>query len=312
LFNRIVINTYSDISIEGSLFSGQTFRWRIIEEMPEYFINSINSIPIIIRQLKPDTFEAYYETETTTDSELSELLIAYFQLDLSPENLFPEEFSRRYPEVWQKLENYLPLRVLRQDPFEALITFMCAQGIGMQIIRRQIEMISRVYGKERSVFFNGREVTLFSFPAAISLADADPEKLSRCTNNNRTRARNIITAARSLAQGKLDFEKLRDKSMPLEELRNELCKLGGIGFKIADCIALFGLGRMDAFPIDTHVKQYLGKWFGIGADLQSLTPAAYLKLDAEARKILNPCFAGYAGHILFHCWRCEEKRLRTC
>lgn len=312
MFNRIVINCLSDISIEGSLFSGQTFRWRLIEEMPEYFVNIINSIPIIIRQLKMDIFEAYYETETTTESELSELITTYFQLELSPDNIFPEMFSRHYPEVWQKMKNYLTLRVLRQDPFETLITFMCAQGIGMQIIRRQVETISRIYGKERSVFFNGREVTLFSFPTVSALAEADPEKLSRCTNNNRTRARNIITAAGSISQGKLDFKKLQDKSIPLEELRNELCKLGGIGFKIADCIALFGLGRMDAFPIDTHVKQYLGKWFGIGADPGSLTPATYLKLDAEARTIMNPCFAGYAGHILFHCWRCEEKRLRTC
>ena len=85
----------------------------------------------------------------------------------------------------------------------------------------------------------------------------------------------------------------------------------GIGFKIADCIALFGLGRFDAFPIDTHVRQYLGKWFNSRTALRSLTPANYLILDAEARTFLNPELAGYGGHILFHCWRKEVKKLHS-
>ncbi|MEI6640380.1 MAG: Fe-S cluster assembly protein HesB, partial [Chlorobium sp.] len=73
----------------------------------------------------------------------------------------------------------------------------------------------------------------------------------------------------------------------------------------------FGLGRFDAFPIDTHVKQYLATWFNSTTALRPLTPARYLLLDAEARTFLNPELAGYAGHILFHCWRKEVKKLRS-
>ena len=118
-------------------------------------------------------------------------------------------------------------------------------------------------------------------------------------------------AARGVAEGKIDLAYLGNPQLPLSELRNTLCKNGGIGYKIADCIALFGLGRFDAFPIDTHVKQYLGEWFSSATALQSLTPRRYLALDAEARTFLKPELAGYAGHLLFHCWRKEIKGLRT-
>lgn len=81
--------------------------------------------------------------------------------------------------------------------------------------------------------------------------------------------------------------------------------------KIADCIALFGLGRFDSFPIDTHVKQYLLEWFGIEAARHSLTEKNYRILQHEAHAILGNDFAGYAGHILFHCWRKEIKKMRA-
>jgi N-glycosylase/DNA lyase len=200
---------------------------------------------------------------------------------------------------------------MRQDPFETMISFMCAQGIGMHLIRKQVTMLQQNYGEKRSVSFLEREIILHHFPSAERLAAADPMALSRCTNNNHVRARNIIMAARGVAEGRIDLACLGDPHLPLSELRSTLCKSGGIGYKIADCIALFGLGRFDAFPIDTHVKQYLGEWFGSATALRSLTPARYLTLDAEARTFLEPDLAGYAGHLLFHCWRKERKGLRT-
>ncbi|NTW10362.1 MAG: Fe-S cluster assembly protein HesB, partial [Chlorobiaceae bacterium] len=151
---------------------------------------------------------------------------------------------------------------------------------------------------------------LYGFPSPQRLAGCDPDELKRCTNNNSRRARNIILASKAVADGKIDLSALRNNSIPLDELRRTLCELDGIGFKIADCIALFGLGRFDAFPIDTHVKQYLAFWFRSNTAHRPLTPSTYLRLDAEARTILDPELAGYAGHILFHCWRKAVKKLR--
>ncbi len=192
-----------------------------------------------------------------------------------------------------------------------MVSFMCAQGIGMHLIRKQVSMLAMGYGNKVSVSVSGREVILYIFPTPEQLAEADPIALSLCTNNNRIRATNIILAAKGVLEGRINFDYLANRELPLSVLRNELCKNPGIGFKIADCIALFGLARFDAFPIDTHVKQYLAKWFNSTIALRSLTPGSYLALDAEARTFLNPELAGYAGHILFHCWRCEIKKLRS-
>lgn len=308
---QYVIKNNSRINIKETLFSGQSFSWNYFGDNQEYYSAIINSKPIILQQLSD-----FYLRVITTVNEINGISVTdfihnYFTLDIDPDCIFPENFHLLYPEIWQLLTDYFSVKIMRQDPFETMISFMCAQGIGMHLIRKQASMLRKTYGEISSVSFSGKEIILHRFPSPERLAAADPMTLSKCTNNNRVRARNIILAAQGVAEGTIDFDFLSDPQLPLTELRRTLCLNGGIGYKIADCIALFGLGRLDAFPIDTHVKQYLGQWFNSATALRSLSPANYLVLDAEARALLNPDFAGYAGHLLFHCWRREIKRLRT-
>ena len=299
------------VNIRQSLFSGQSFLWEIHGETNSYYSSIIKSIPVILCEISDHEFEIHSTENSVNGVPLSEFIHQYFTLDIDTERAFPENFSRLYPELWQLLAPYFSLRIMRQEPFETMISFMCAQGIGMHLIRKQITMLRQYYGEARSVLFHGKEVVLHHFPTPKKLAATDPAQLSRCTNNNRIRACNIILAAQGVAEGRIDFDALCNPALPLSELRNTLCQNGGIGYKIADCIALFGLGRFDAFPIDTHVKQYLGEWFHSATARRPLSPATYLALDREARTFLNPALAGYAGHLLFHCWRREVKGLRT-
>ncbi|WP_156778044.1 DNA glycosylase [Chlorobium ferrooxidans] len=308
---RTVIHTSSIINISDSLFSGQSFLWDSVDSMPDYFYSLVDSTPILLKQLTVCSFEVISESEKINGRSISEYIRDYLTLDIDINRLFPSGFSEHYPELWKLLSGYFSLRILRQDFFETLITFMCAQGIGMHLIRKQVTMLCHTFGEKRSILFNGKSITLYSFPTPLSLAEADIVMLSRCTNNNRIRATNISRAARSFMDGALDPELLRNPHLPLPELRSMLCRNPGIGYKIADCIALFGLGRFDAFPVDTHVKQYLAYWFHSSNALKPLSPVRYLELDCEARTILNPDMAGYAGHLLFHCWRREIKKLRT-
>jgi N-glycosylase/DNA lyase len=300
----------SDISIADTLYSGQCFTWNQPYGHSGVHCAVIDNYPVFISADNHNSFRVYCDASSLQGKPLPEYFTWYFTLDLDAAQVFPENFSVLFPVLWDRLNNYFRLKIMRQDPFETMITFMCAQGIGMQIIRKQVSLLAEHYGKRFDILFQDSSLTIYSFPSPLSLAGCDPVMLSRCTNNNRTRAANIIRASRAVAEGKIDFCALGDKTLPLGELRSRLCELDGIGYKIADCIALFGLGRFDAFPIDTHVKQYLAQWFGSRTALRSLTPAAYLKLDAEARSILKPEFAGYAGHMLFHCWRKEVKKLR--
>jgi N-glycosylase/DNA lyase len=216
-----------------------------------------------------------------------------------------------HPDLAPLIEDYLSIKILRQFPFETMITFMCAQGIGMPIIRRQVALISEKFGDRSTVLINGKLRSFFSFPSPSRLAEADPELLASCTNNNRTRAANIIAVSKAVMEKRLDLDMLGAGTGSSEAIRHELCLNRGIGLKIADCIALFGFGRFSAFPIDTHVRQYLGKWFMIREADRSLTERNYLFIQEQACRILIPEYAGYAGHILFHCWRKEIRQLKT-
>ncbi len=309
--NHYIIKLKSPINIRQTLFSGQSFIWDIHDGTQQYYSSIIKSVPLIIREISEFEFEIDSTEKSVGSIPLLDFIRFYLTLDIDTKHAFSENFSQLYPKLWQLLMPYFSLRIMRQDPYETMVSFMCAQGIGMSLIRKQVAMLRQTYGEKRSVSFHGKEIILHHFPSPEQLAAADPTLLSRCTNNNRIRARNIILASQGVAEGRIDLDTLCNPALPLSELRNILCQNGGIGYKIADCIALFGLGRFDAFPIDTHVKQYLAEWFNSTAARRTLSPATYLSLDREARSFLNPDLAGYAGHILFHCWRREIKRLRT-
>ena len=299
------------IDIKESLFSGQTFLWNTVDIYGELYATVIDNNVIIIRQLSDCQIEIISTSEFIKGYVITDFMNKYFSVDIDIKSILSGYFRYRYADLYDKIHSFFSVKVLRQDPYETLITFMCAQGIGMHLIRKQVSMITQAYGEKKSITLSGKEIILHTFPAPERLSAVDPLLLSACTNNNRIRATNIVLAAQAVADGKIDLKALANPAIPLAELRNTLCQNRGIGFKIADCIALFGLGRFDAFPIDTHVKQYLARWFNSTTALSPLTPARYLLLDAEARTFLNPEVAGYAGHILFHCWRKEIKKLRS-
>ena len=297
--------------IEHSLFSGQCFSWDYYKDKKQKYFGTIGDDLFIFEsientQLTTRTTRKFFRIEDHV-----EFINHYLSIDIDNNSLFPEGFNRCYPDIWKLIQPYMGTKILRQDPFEVLITFMCAQGLGMKIIRRQISYLAKKYGKRFTVEIDGEPFTYFSFPAPEALADASPESLRLCTNNNCIRAKNIIGAASSVASGQLDLESLKDPDMPLETAREQLCAQPGIGYKIADCILLFGLHRFSAFPIDTHVRQYLATWFSIDGALQSLTQKNYLFLQDQISRVLHPDFAGFAGHILFHCWRKEVKHLNS-
>ncbi|NTW55694.1 MAG: Fe-S cluster assembly protein HesB [Chlorobiaceae bacterium] len=308
---RLLLNSKHKLLIIDTLFSGQTFTWKYFSDSTDFSARIIDNNPVFVSSLSDTEIEVVCEDSRIAGMLPQEFFRDYFSMDLDGRAAFPENFRLKYPDLWNTLEGYFPVRVLKQDPFETMVTFMCAQGIGMRIIRNQVSMLAEHYGTRFDVTFRDIPVTLHNFPSPQALASADAVKLSRCTNNNRIRARNIISASKAVCEGKIDFGSLRDKSLPLEQVRRKLCELDGIGYKIADCIALFGLGRFDAFPVDTHVKQFMSQWFGSSTASLPLTPANYLKIVAGAHQILVPELAGYAGHILFHCWRKEVKKLRS-
>jgi N-glycosylase/DNA lyase len=308
---KTILELDHPLLIHETFFSGQTFRWETIGNTPYSYVSIIQNMPLVIRQTGTQKIEAFTNHENQSEKTGNFCLKSYLTLDIDNRTLFDERFRNRYPEIMGLLEDFEGLKLLRQDPFETALTFMCAQGIGMPLIRRQIALLCERFGKPVTLAFEGMQYPLFCFPDPERLASSPAGELRLCTNNNCSRAMNIRKMAEAVASGTLDFAKLASSGLPLGELRQELCRFDGIGPKIADCIALFGLGRHDAFPVDTHVRRYLFEWFGIQRAGMSLTQRNYLLLQEEVASLLGTELAGYAGHLLFHCWRRKVRKLHS-
>ncbi len=142
------------------------------------------------------------------------------------------------------------IRILKQDIWEMIISFIISQQNNIPRIRKCIRLLCENYGREK---VTKEGVSYRAFPAPERLAVASIEDLSRC--NLGYRSRYVKETAGSIASGEIQLDKIRESSY--EDARKELLKLCGVGTKVADCICLFALHHMDAFPKDTHINQAL-------------------------------------------------------
>lgn len=145
------------------------------------------------------------------------------------------------------------IRILRQEPWEALCSFIISQCNNIKRIKGIVERLCQLYGE--AIDFDGQR--FYSFPPAERLASLSLEELAplRCGY----RAEYIITAAMAVASGALDLDALVDTHWVTA--KKELMKLRGIGEKVANCVVLFGLYHMEAFPIDVWIKRALKEHF---------------------------------------------------
>lgn len=142
------------------------------------------------------------------------------------------------------------IRILRQDLWEMIVSFLISQQNNIARIRRCIENICERYG-ERLV--NGHGEVFYTFPMPEMLADLKENALMEC--NLGYRSKYVVRTAKSVVTGEIDLEAV--SRLPYRETREELLKLYGVGKKVADCICLFALHKLEAFPVDTHIDQAL-------------------------------------------------------
>ena len=147
------------------------------------------------------------------------------------------------------------IRILRQDVWEMIITFILSQQNNIRRIKGLIRAVSGEYGEKMET----KEGKMYdAFPAPDRLAAATEEELRALKLGYRSRY--ICGTARMVASGEVDLDQV--KKMDYPEARAELLKLPGIGGKVADCICLFALHHMDAFPVDTHIQKVLDARYG--------------------------------------------------
>jgi len=216
----------------------------------------------------------------------------YFDLDTDYTRLC-ERLSRCDPAVASAVQFAPGLRLLRQEPWEVLISFICSQNNNIPRIRQLVERIAHGWGKKET----SGDYSWWCFPTPQDLSKASITELEMCGVGYR--ARGILEAAQKVADGRLSLEELM--KMPTALARERLLELYGVGRKVADCVLLFGLGKLDSFPIDVWIKRGLEQNYFAGEQTA-------LKELHEFAKDRFPEDAGYAQNYLFYHTRSSAKR----
>lgn len=154
------------------------------------------------------------------------------------------------------------IRILRQDKWEALCSFIISQCNNIPRIKGIVEKLSSLYGDIVAAPWGEAR----SFPTAERVAQLTEADLAPLRSGYR--APYILAAAKDVASGELDLEETA--LLPCNEARAELKKLGGVGDKVANCVVLFGLHQLDAFPVDVWIKRALAANMPKGFDPSSL------------------------------------------
>ncbi|MEG2597124.1 MAG: DNA glycosylase, partial [Oscillospiraceae bacterium] len=144
------------------------------------------------------------------------------------------------------------IRILRQDPWEALCSFIISQNNNIPRIKGIIERLCEQFGTPHSMGFQ--------FPSPNRIAALSLEDLSVLRAGFRTKY--ILDAAQKIAKGQLSLDAIA--SMPIDQARICLQTINGVGPKVAECALLFGFHRVDAFPIDTWIKKVLHCYYQEG------------------------------------------------
>ena len=188
----------------------------------------------------------------------------YFDLDLDYAeirgNLSADDFVRTAAEYGAGI------RILRQDRWEALCSFIISQCNNIPRIKKIISSLCREFGD--SFEFDG--TVFYTFPSAEKLAALDAGALAPIRSGYR--AGYVIGAAKAVATGELDLDAL-SRAAP-GEARAALMKLHGVGSKVADCAVLYGLHMLDAFPLDVWMKRAVAQHYGPGFDPGIFSPYA--------------------------------------
>jgi N-glycosylase/DNA lyase len=207
--------------------------------------------------------------------------------------------------VSEAIRKYPGLRLMRQEPHQCMLSFVCASNTNILMIRRMLKNLSRKFGVK--VMIDGKE--FFTFPTADSLNKANINELLTCGIGYRAKA--IKAVAEGIASGKLDVKELTHTSY--NDAKEQLLKIYGIGNKIADCILLFSLEKLESFPIDVWIARALSSYYGwVFSENKNkqkkkkiddkITFSQYNILSETIRNYFGK-YSGYAQQYLFYYMR---------
>ena len=257
-------------SLRETLDSGQFFRFTKIDET--YIVQSSNRI-----------FSLYQKGDLLFYEGVDEpFLIHFFRLDEDLDSILKE--IDRDSMIHQAIQRYRGMRLIRQDPWECLLSFICSSAKAIPHIRSMIECLCKSAGKQ----IRWGNYIGYGFPEPLCIKDA--LQLEQVRAGFRTNY--LVEVNRCIDRNQL----LALKRLSYEEARRTLVGLSGVGKKVADCVLLYSLDFLEAFPMDTWIKRGLKKVYFHGKKIGEK------KMEQFVSNHFGP-LAGYAQLYLYHFWR---------
>ena len=291
--------------LELSLTMGQAFRWRRLGDGWLSGVLGENLFHIRQRHINGNVEYRVGGADgerDATDAD-DQLLRRYFREDDDVTAIY-DDISHD-PVVAGLVRQFPGMRVLRQEPWECVAAYICSANNNIDQISRIVEKIADTFGETVELAGEARR----TFPLAERLlSDSAVVEKAHQLKLGLQRAPNIISAAGRVCEGEMDLDTLARR--PYTDAKAELMKCSGVGNKIADCIALFSLDKLDAFPVDLHIGRALAKQYDCpmpGGNRKSLNDSDHKRLISWAQNYFGK-YAGYAGQYLFHAQRDEQKR----
>ena len=266
----IVLTEYDSFVISQTLECGQCFRFEKIDE-ENYVVIAFGKILNIYQEGENIVFA------DTTEKDFNEIWKGYFDLD---RNYMAIKLKiSENDEILRKAIAYAPgIRILNQDRFECLISFIISQNNRIPMIKKVIANISERFGKYIGEFGGTK---YYSFPTPEELSLAGEADLMECKTG--VRAKYIMDAVERVLTGQTDLDK---DDMDTDCLRKSLMDIKGVGPKVADCAMMFSFGRCETFPTDVWVRRIMSELYFNGAEVSI----------KEIHQKAEECFGEYAGY----------------
>ena len=194
--------------------------------------------------------------------------------------------------VKKSVKQYEGLRIFKQDPFQCMISFIISSNSNIQKIKNSLEKISKKFGKKVKI----QNKEFFLFPKPEKLANASIEEIKKCGVGYR--APFIKQASKMIVLKKINFKYL--EKCDYQKAKKKICVIPGIGNKVADCILLFSLNKLEAFPLDTWMIKILEKYYSnqFNIETKTITEKQYQILHEKIVNYFGP-YCGYAQQFLF-------------
>ncbi|HLF54394.1 MAG TPA: DNA glycosylase [Candidatus Nanoarchaeia archaeon] len=252
-----------DFSLQHTLESGQFFRYSKIGSW--YFCQERDKKFKIRQEGKKLHFEG------TSEEHIRKL----FGLEQDYDNII--ETLSKDKTLIPAIKKYKGLRVMQRDPWETLVSFQCSIFSNIKKIQLNMNRLAEEFGEKKGEHY--------TFPRPGKLDNL--QKIKKCATGFRAK---YIHKANSLVNDEF-LAKLKKKNY--EDAKLELMKLPGIGEKVADCICLFSLGKIEAFPVDVWIERMMTKMYFDGKKTRT----------KEIRQFASERWgqlAGYAQQFLYH------------